>query len=94
MNLYVSNLGYQISEEDLRQVFSQYGVVSSAKVTMDSFSGESRGFAFVEMPDDADATKAIEQLNNSDLKDRKISVQQAKVKEEKKGSYPARSKDL
>ena len=94
MNLYVSNLGYQISEEDLKLVFSQHGTVSSAKLVMDNFSGKSRGFAFVEMPNDTEGQKAIDQLNNSDLKDRKISVQVARPKEERKGSYaPKRSRD-
>ena len=90
MNLYVSNLGYQISEEDLKLVFSQHGTVSSAKLVMDNFSGKSRGFAFIEMPNDAEGQTAIDQLNNSDLKDRKISVQVARPKEERKGSYPTR----
>lgn len=94
MNLYVSNLGYQINEEDLRKIFSEYGTVNSAKVIMDSFSGASRGFAFIEMPDDIEAQKAIDKLNNSDFKDRRLSVQQAKPKEEKKGSYPARKKEF
>ena len=94
MNLYVSNLGYQVSEDDLKQIFGQHGTVSSAKVIMDGFSGKSRGFAFVEMPDDLEAKKAIDQLNNSDLRDRKISVQQARPREEKKGSYPARRRDF
>ena len=93
MNLYVSNLGYQVNEEDLKQVFGQLGTVSSATIIMDSFSGQSRGFAFIEMPDDAEGQKAIDQLNNSDIKDRKISVQIARPKEEKKGSYPARRKE-
>ena len=94
MNLYVSNLGYQVNEEDLKQVFSQHGTVNSAKIIMDSFSGTSRGFAFIEMPDDSEAQKAIDNLNNSDLKDRKISVQVARPREERKGSYPARRKDF
>ena len=92
MNLYVSNLGYQINEEDLKQVFSQQGVVSSVKIVMDGFSGKSRGFAFVEMPDDSEAQNAIAHLNNSDLKDRKIFVQTARPREERQGSYPARPK--
>jgi len=94
MNLYVSNLGYQVNEEDLKQIFGQLGTVNSAKIVMDSFSGASRGFAFIEMPDDAEAQKAIDQLNNSDFKDRKLSVQLAKPREERKGSYPARRKEF
>ena len=94
MNLYVSNLGYNVNEEDLKQIFGQLGTVSSAKIVMDSFSGASRGFAFIEMPDDAQAQKAIDQLNNSDFKDRKLSVTLAKPREERKGSYPARRKEF
>jgi RNA recognition motif-containing protein len=93
MNLYVSNLGYEINEEDLKQVFGQHGTVNSAKIIMDGFSGKSRGFAFVEMPDDAEGQKAIDELNDSELKDRKIAVQVARPREEKQGSYPARRKD-
>jgi len=94
MNLYVSNLGYQVNEEDLKKIFGEHGTVSSAKIIMDNFSGASRGFAFVEMPDDGEGQKAIDSLNDSDFKDRKLSVQVAKPKEERKGSYPARRKDF
>jgi RNA recognition motif-containing protein len=94
MNLYVSNLGNQVSEEELNQIFSEHGTVASAKIVMDSFSGSSRGFAFVEMPDDAEGQKAIDTLNNSDFRDRKLSVQVARPREERKGSYPARRKEF
>jgi RNA recognition motif-containing protein len=94
MNLYVSNLDNQVSEEELKQIFSEQGTVASAKIIMDSFSGSSRGFAFVEMPDDTEAQKAIDTLNNSDFKERKLSVQVARPREERKGSYPARRKEF
>ena len=94
MNLYVSNLGYEINEEDLKSLFGQHGTVASAKLVMDNFSGKSRGFAFVEMSNDTEGQKAIDELNNSDVKDRKISVQVARPKEDRKGSYPPkRSRD-
>lgn len=94
MNLYVSNLGTQVGEEELKKIFSAHGTVASAKIVMDGFSGSSRGFAFIEMPDDAEGQKAIDQLNNSDFKDRKLSVQVARPREERKGSYPARRKEF
>lgn len=94
MNLYVSNLGNQVGEDELTKIFSEHGTVASAKIVMDSFSGGSRGFAFVEMPDDAEGQKAIDTLNNSDFQDRKLSVQVARPREERKGSYPARRKEF
>ncbi len=90
MNIYVSNLGFNVVDEDLKKVFAAHGEVSSAKVILDQFTGKSRGFAFVEMPDDAAGETAIGQLNNSQLGDRTISVQVARPKTERKGSYPAR----
>lgn len=91
MNIYVSNLGFNINDDELKKLFSQHGEVSSAKVIIDNFSGQSRGFAFVEMPDDSQGQLAIEKLNNSDVQNRTISVQVARPKEERKGSYPARN---
>jgi len=91
MNLYVSNFGYTVNDEDLKKIFSEYGEVSSAKVIMDNFNGSSRGFGFVEMPNDEEGQKAIENLHNSDIEEHKISVQLAKPRVERKGSYPARS---
>ena len=91
MNIYVSNLGFNVSDEDLKTLFAKHGEVSSAKVIMDNFSGQSRGFAFVEMPNDSQGQQAIDQLNNSEVGNRTISVQVARPKEERKGSYPARN---
>lgn len=91
MNIYVSNLGFNVKDEDLKGLFTQHGEVSSAKVIMDNFSGQSRGFAFVEMPNDEEGQKAIDQLNNTELSSRTISVQVARPKEDRKGSYPARN---
>lgn len=91
MNIYVSNLGYNASDEDLKKLFTEYGEVSSAKIIMDNFSGASRGFGFVEMPNDTEGQAAIDKLHNADFNDRKLSVQVARPKEERKGSYPARA---
>jgi len=78
MNIYVGNLSPEVKEEDLNELFSQHGKVSSAKVIRDMFTQESRGFGFVEMPAQAEAMKAIETLNTFDLKGKKIVVNEAR----------------
>lgn len=83
MNIYVSNLSFNVQDEDLREFFAEYGEVSSAKVITDKFTGKSRGFAFVEMPDDAAAQKAIAELDNGTVEGRNIRVMEAKPKEER-----------
>ena|SRR5829696_6453633 len=87
MNIYVSNLSFNVQDEDLREFFTEYGEVSSAKVITDKFTGKSRGFGFVEMPDDEAAKKAIAELDNGTVEGRNIRVMEAKPKEDK----PARS---
>ena len=67
MNLYISNLSYNISDEDLRLLFADYGEITSAKVIMDRETGRSRGFGFVELSDDELAKKAIEELNQAEV---------------------------
>jgi RNA recognition motif-containing protein len=83
MNIYVSNLSFNIQDEDLKQLFASYGEISSAKVIFDKMSNQSRGFGFVEMSDDAAATKAIEELNGTSADGRTIKVVEAKPREEK-----------
>ena len=78
MNLYVGNLPYSTTEEDLREAFGNFGEVSSVSVITDKFSGRSKGFAFVEMPDNSEADAAIKALNESDMGGRNIKVNQAK----------------
>ena len=92
MNLYISNLGDKITDESLRATFATYGEVGSAKVIKDHFTGYPRGFAFVEMPNEVEATVAISKINGTVIDGRSISVQEAKPKTEHKGSYPARDK--
>src|SRR5438045_2198661 len=87
MNIYVSNLSFNVQDEDLREFFTEYGEVSSAKVITDKFTGKSRGFGFVEMPDNEAAQKAITELDNATVESRTIRVMEAKPKEER----PARS---
>ena len=87
MNIYVSNLSFNVQDEDLKEFFMEYGEVSSAKVITDKFTGKSRGFGFVEMSDDAAAQKAITELDQATVEGRTIRVMEAKPKEEK----PARA---
>jgi RNA recognition motif-containing protein len=81
MNIYVSNLSFNVQDEDLRAFFTEYGDVSSAKVITDKFTGKSRGFGFVEMPDNEAAQKAIAELDNGIVEGRTIRVMEARPKE-------------
>jgi RNA recognition motif-containing protein len=78
MNMYIGNLSYDVNEEDLKNLFSEYGTVESVKIISDAFSKQSKGFGFVEMPDNSEAEKAIAALNTSELKGRHIKVNEAK----------------
>ena len=80
MNIYVANLTPRIQEADLKEIFQEYGTVTSVKVIMDRETNQSRGFAFVEMSSDEDALKAIDQLNDAELDGQKIHLNQAKPK--------------
>jgi RNA recognition motif-containing protein len=83
MNIYVSNLSFNVQDEDLKEFFTEYGEVTSAKVITDKFTGKSRGFGFVEMPDTESAQKAIAELDNGTVEGRNIRVMEAKPKEER-----------
>ncbi|MFO1349366.1 MAG: RNA-binding protein [Gammaproteobacteria bacterium] len=83
MNIYVGNLPYGVTEDELRAAFAEFGEVSSVNVITDKFTGQSKGFAFVEMPNNADADKAIKALNEKMLKGRKMTVNQAKPRTER-----------
>ena len=85
MNIYVSNLSFNVQDEDLREFFAEYGEVSSAKVIMDKFTNRSRGFGFVEMSDNAAAQKAIQELDGATVEGRAIKVSEAKPREERSG---------
>jgi len=83
MNIYVSNLSFNVQDEDLREFFAEYGEVSSAKVITDKFTQKSRGFGFVEMPDDEAGQKAIKELDGAHVEGRAITVTVAKPREER-----------
>ncbi len=83
MNIYVGNLPYSVNEDDLKNAFSEHGEVASVTVITDKFSGQSKGFGFIEMPNDSEADVAIKQLNESELKGRNIKVNQAKPREDR-----------
>ncbi|MBM4302825.1 MAG: RNA-binding protein [Deltaproteobacteria bacterium] len=80
--LYVGNLNYEVTEDELSQLFSQCGQVSGARIVKDKFSGRSKGFGFVEMPNDDEATHAIDRMKGFDLKGRPITVDEAKERPE------------
>ncbi len=82
MNIYVGNLSDNVTEDDLKAVFSEFGEVDSINIIKDKFSGQSKGFGFVEMPNNSEADKAIEALNETELKGRNLKVTQAKPRSE------------
>jgi RNA recognition motif-containing protein len=88
MNIYVGNLPYNLTDDDLRAAFSEFGEVSSVNIIMDKMSGQSKGFGFVEMPDDSAAEEAIEALNESALNGRNIKVNQARPRGERSPRRP------
>ena len=83
MNIYVGNLAYSVTDDDLREAFSAFGEVSRASVIMDRDTGRSKGFGFVEMPDNSQADAAIKGLNEKDLSGRAIRVNEAKPREDR-----------
>jgi RNA recognition motif-containing protein len=83
MNIYVGNLPYNVTESDLLETFTGFGQVSKVKLITDKFSGESKGFGFVEMDNNSEADAAIKGLNGSNIKGRNITVNQAKPRSER-----------
>jgi len=81
MNIYVGNLSYGMSEDELREAFSTHGEVSSVKILMDRETGRSRGFGFVEMPNQSEGETAVSQLNGKDLGGRALRVNEARPRE-------------
>ena len=85
MNIYVGNLSFGTSEEELQELFSAYGEVASAAIIKDRYSGESRGFAFVEMPNQGEGEAAVAALNGKDFKGQALRVNEAR-------EFPARGR--
>jgi RNA recognition motif-containing protein len=80
MNMYVGNLTFSVNEDDLKEVFAEFGEIESIKIIKDKFSGQSKGFGFVEMPSNSEADKAIKALNGSPMKGQAMKVNQANPK--------------
>jgi RNA recognition motif-containing protein len=84
VNIYVGNLSFEVTDEDLRTAFEEFGQVDSASVIKDKFSGRSRGFGFVEMPTNDEANAAISGLDGKDLKGRALKVNEARPRTERR----------
>lgn len=83
MNIYVGNLPYSVTQDDLRDLFGEYGEISRANVIMDRETGRSKGFGFVEMPNDSEAKAAIDGINDKDVQGRNLRVNEAKPREDR-----------
>lgn len=83
MNIFVAKLSFSVKEEELQKVFAEYGEVSSVRIIMDKVTHKSKGYGFVEMPDDEAAARAINELNEYELKGRAIAVSEARPREER-----------
>ena len=86
MNIFIGNLSKDVTEDDLQELFSEYGTVRNVKVIKDLFSGESKGFGFLEMPGQAEAQKAMGELNTRELKGKKIAVNEARPRNDRRRS--------
>ncbi len=83
MNIYVGNLPYEVTEEDLKQLFSEYGTIAKAIIINDRETGRSKGFGFVEMEDNDAGAKAIQELDGTELKGRNVRVNEARERKER-----------
>ena len=95
MNIYVGSLSFRIREDELSRTFEEFGEVTAARIITDKYSGKSKGFGFVEMPNDAEARKAIEELNGKEISGRKIIVNESIERErtERKPSFRDRDRN-
>jgi RNA recognition motif-containing protein len=91
MNIYVGNLSWNLKDQDLNDLFTPFGEVASAKIVLDKFTQRSKGFGFVEMPNDEQAQAAIAQLNGSEVDGRNLVVNESRPKEEGSGGFKKRS---
>ena len=87
MNIYVGNLDFKVDENDLKGIFEEYGTVSSVKIISDKFTGRSKGFGFVIIEENANAKKAIDELNGARLESREIIVNEAKPRKTEYNNY-------
>jgi RNA recognition motif-containing protein len=85
MNIYVGNLSYEVTEQELKEAFEAFGEVETVRVLKDNYSGRSKGFGFVEMSNNADAQSAINDLNDKELKGRPLKVNKARPRTENRG---------
>ncbi|MBN1832428.1 MAG: RNA-binding protein [Deltaproteobacteria bacterium] len=85
MNIYVGNLSFEVTEEDLQKAFEAFGHTESVKIIKDNYNGRSKGFGFVEMSSNADAQSAIDSLNDTELKGRALKVNMARPRTENRG---------
>jgi len=83
MRIYVGNLPFSVTDDDLREVFSEFGELESAEIVKDKYSGQSKGFGFVDMPNNSEADEAIKSLNDQPLKGRKLTVNEARPRTER-----------
>jgi RNA recognition motif-containing protein len=90
MNIFVGNLASDVKDEELKELFSQYGRVSSVKIIREMFSQMSKGFGFVEMPGKAEAQKALDSLNTFELKGRKLNVNEARPQKDRRNGRRSR----
>ena len=90
MNIFVARLSYQTTEDQLRQLFEAFGTVESAKVIFDKIEGRSKGYGFVEMTEDSEGLKAIEDLNDTEVDGRRIIVKQSQPKEPRRDNFRSR----
>lgn len=91
MNIYVGNLNYNLTEEEVAGLFSQYGEVVSVKLVKDKETGRAKGFGFVEMADETEGAEAVKQLDGADVQGRNIKVNEAKPKEEGSSNFRPRT---
>jgi RNA recognition motif-containing protein len=83
MRIYVGNLPYTVTDDELREMFAEFGELASAEVITDKYSGRSKGFGFVDMPNNAEADQAVKSLNDTSVKGRKLTVNEAKPRTER-----------
>lgn len=93
MNIYVGSLNFKMNESELRELFEEFGEVASTKIIFDKYSGKSKGFGFVEMPNEAEAKKAIEELNGTEVQGRNIVVNESIERTDRRSNFRGGNND-